>query len=87
MKVVIDIPESRYEECLAWCKKGKFNVHPLELAVANGIPLPKGHGDLIDRDTLNLDYEVSMADDWKTAHEIANCVKYAPTVIPANKGD
>lgn len=35
---------------------------------------------LIDADALNLDYEVDMADDWKTAHEIANIVKYAPTV-------
>ena len=35
---------------------------------------------LIDADALNLDYEVDMADDWKTAHEIANVVKYAPTV-------
>lgn len=35
---------------------------------------------LIDADALNLDYEVDMADDWKTAHEIANVVKYAPTI-------
>lgn len=35
---------------------------------------------LIDADALNLDYEVDMADDWKTAHEIANHVKYAPTI-------
>lgn len=35
---------------------------------------------LIDADALNLDYEVDMADDWKTAHEMANIVKYAPTV-------
>lgn len=35
---------------------------------------------LIDVDALNLEYEVEMADDWKTAHEIANHVKYAPTV-------
>ena len=35
---------------------------------------------LIDVDALNLDYEVEMADDWKTAHEIANHVKYAPVV-------
>ena len=33
----------------------------------------------IDADKLNLDAEVEMADDWKTAHEIANIVKYAPT--------
>ena len=35
---------------------------------------------LIDADELNLDYEVEMADDWKTAHEMANLIKYAPTV-------
>ena len=35
---------------------------------------------LIDVDALNLEYEVDMADDWKTAHEIANIVKYAPTI-------
>ena len=35
---------------------------------------------LIDADKLNLEYEVKMADDWKTAHEMANIVKYAPTV-------
>ena len=32
----------------------------------------------IDVDKLNLDAEVEMADDWKTAHEIANVIKYAP---------
>ena len=35
---------------------------------------------LIDVDALNFDHEVEMADDWKTAHEIANHVKYAPVV-------
>jgi hypothetical protein len=35
---------------------------------------------LIDANALNLEYEVDMADDWKTAHEMANIVKYAPTV-------
>lgn len=35
---------------------------------------------LIDAEALNLDYEVDMADDWKTAHEIANHIRYAPTV-------
>lgn len=39
---------------------------------------------LIDADELNLDYEVEMADDWKTAHEIANHVEYAPTAYDVN---
>lgn len=38
---------------------------------------------LIDADALDLDREVELADHWKTAHEIANCVKYAPTVDAA----
>ena len=43
---------------------------------------------LIDADALNLEYEVDMADDWKTAHEIANIVKYAPTIdaVPVKRG-
>lgn len=43
---------------------------------------------LIDADALDLDREVELADDWKTAHEIANCVKYAPTVdaMPVKHG-
>ena len=42
---------------------------------------------LIDADALNLEYEVDMADDWKTAHEMANIVKYAPTIeaVPKEK--
>lgn len=42
---------------------------------------------LIDADALDLDREVELADDWKTAHEIANVVKYAPTVdaVPLDK--
>lgn len=35
----------------------------------------------IDRDKLmaELDCEIKLADNWKTAHEIANVVKYFPT--------
>ena len=47
------------------------------------VPIPKGHGRLIDADALELEKEVELADDWKTAHEIANCVKYAPTILEA----
>ena len=86
MQIVIDIDENSYK---ATCSGSMLppDVKNVVNAIKNGTVLSKGHGDLIDRDTLNLDYEVSMADDWKTAHEIANCVKYAPIVIPADKGE
>lgn len=52
---------------------------------AEAIQIPKGHGRLIDADALELEKEVKLADDWKTAHEIANCVKYAPTILEAEE--
>ena len=81
MQIVIDIPKELY---IYLCNGGNIGACLLvENAIANGTPLPKGHGRLIDADALDLEKEVSMADDWKTAHEIANCVKYAPTIIEA----
>lgn len=43
MQIVIDIPECFYEYC-----KAQTDPIEIELAVANGIPLPDGHGRLID---------------------------------------
>ena len=42
---------------------------------------------LIDADALmkELEREVELADDWKTAHEIVNVVKYFPTIEPEQK--
>lgn len=41
----------------------------------------------IDADALmkELEREVDLADDWKTAHEIVNVVKYFPTIEPEQK--
>jgi hypothetical protein len=88
MQIVIELDDEMYKQIST-----NIDVYVLdevdfiliENAIANGTPLPKGHGRLIDADALNLDYEVEMADDWKTAHEIANCVKYAPTIIEADE--
>ena len=77
MKVVIDVPDETYKVILANADFYKEHHWGVAEAIVNGTPLPKGHGDLIDRDTLDLVYEVSMTDDWKTVHEIANYVKYA----------
>ena len=47
-------------------------------AVAKGIPLPKGHGRLIDADVL-VD---GMEDDY----EFCEAVNATPTIIEADKG-
>ena len=59
MKIVIDIPEERYEFI-----KGLDNTcYDIHAAIAQGIPLPKGHGDLIDRDILLQNWKVIPSRD------------------------
>ena len=55
MQIIIDIPECYYEYC-----KAQEDAVEIQLAVKNGIPLPKGHGDLID---VNRKLTVSTYDE------------------------
>lgn len=80
MQIVIDIPTEQYNNIVY------EDVDRLRECIKNGTVLPKNHGRLIDADALDIEHEIEMADDWKTAHEIANCVKYAPTIIEGTEG-
>ena len=51
MKLIIDISDEEYKTLSKMSEKEKVNeLSYYERIIANGIPLPKGHGDLIDRD-------------------------------------
>ena len=52
----------------------------IKQAMINSIPLPKGHGRLIDADKLPL----NSIDD---ANYGSNYIRIAPTIIEADKGD
>lgn len=52
VEVVIKIPVETYEY---W--KEHSHEYVLAEAIKNGTPLPKGHGDLIDRDAVNSRYD------------------------------
>jgi len=82
MKIVIDIEEGRYN----WIMSHASN-HPNDYAnttdlvfrkaVESGTVLPKGYGDLIDRDVANEELsDISHGDDL---------LRYVPTVIKADK--
>ena len=49
MHIVIDIPEEVYEEII---NSEDCGLHELTRAIANGVPLSKGHGALIDKHNL-----------------------------------
>lgn len=80
MKVVIDIPDNIYSE-YKYQVDHRIDSHPAKMYIANGIPLPKGHGDLIDRQSL-IDNGIEKGFcDWY------NEMKYAPTIIEADKAE
>ena len=80
MQIVINISEEDFERCK---KKFQMRIDIMGDAIANGTPLPKGHGRLIDADALLKDVkdnsESYFADDF--THE---WVDVAPTIIEAD---
>ena len=81
MKVVIDIPEE-------W--EGCTNRH-LRKLIAEGTPLPKGHGRLIDADKLHyVKMLVQNPNNGKHKHIVAvraSEINKAPTIIEADKAE
>ena len=81
MQIVIELSELDYK----WItlRKGDETLYPLTLtvydAIKNGTPLPKGHGRLIDADTL--------ADGFEDNYEFCEVVNATPTIIEADKGE
>ena len=89
MKIVIDISEEDYADCLHYVVD-KDNCYPysdfnLREVIRNGTVLPKGHGRLIDVDTISghprydaEGFEVGEDLDWSD-------IENTNTVIPADK--
>ena len=92
MKIVIDIDEKEYKLCKARVESGE-SVSINTMLIANGMPLPDTHGDLIDREYFTDKY----AGCGSVYCEDTNCkdcnskivnkfdVDSAPTIIPADK--
>ena len=74
MKVVIEVDKKIYQQAILLQSRGEGSVY--SQIIANGTPLPKGHGDLIDRSKLQPKLH-------GTKSIIAGLE--APTVIPADK--
>lgn len=93
MKLVIEIAEESYKE-IKKIVADRNDHYFLENIIANGTPLPKGHGDLIDRDELANDDRIcegiSCADCPFENFRLHTCrmcnfVKSYPVIIEADK--
>ena len=88
MRLVIDIPDEDYNVILANAdlyKEKNWGVAEVWDAIVTGIPLPKGHGDLIDRNTVQMSAEKfhSLGD----LHIAQWVVDNTPVVISEDKGE
>ena len=82
MQIVIEIPEN-YN--LSNIKNGSVASQVILNAVKDGKPLPKKHGDLIDRDKLREDmvneYTYRCATSFISFEDLLQCIWLAPAVI------
>lgn len=94
MQIVIDIDEGMYEKVIETnvvYVLEDVDCILIENAIANGTPLPKGHGRLIDADALNIRMEQRMdeiGDDesiWESSTVATALDMLAPTIIEADK--
>lgn len=81
MRLVIDIPDWYYSELQEF-------KHPdfVDKAIRDGVILPKGHGRLIDADSIKSYFSDKEGDDF-TAFHFYDAVDDAPTIIEADKED
>ena len=91
MQLVIEISDDIYkalkdsEVVLNGFRSGKTFFRKVRYAIANGTPLPKGHGRLIDISEYEKNYfNVAIEyDDGDRTHSIYT--SGIPTIIPADK--
>jgi len=86
MQIVIDIDEDYYELIKHDVKNG-MDYLPCKL-IANGTPLPKGHGKLIDADKEIAGLKEMKVVDEKDKQSVRFAIlelKYADTIIEADK--
>lgn len=85
MQIVIDISEEDYNFVKRQVADGITN--PLKICIANGTPLPKGHGRLIDVDELK---KIIQENDVlkMTGFNVRLCdINNTPTIIEADKAE
>ena len=95
IELVIKIDEQYLKDIKECVKSGDIDYEPW-LAIANGKQLPKGHGRLIDADALEKEIVNGIkAGNYEEGYETfahindmddcLECVKYADTIIEADK--
>lgn len=87
MEIVINISEESYKNIKEQVGKRDYPDMQIGRAIANGIPLPKGHGRLVDADALKQVYENTEDAEvckW-TLYGVTSEIDDAETIIDAEE--
>lgn len=85
MKVVINIDEETYKAILHCAKNTPGYLTYCERMIADGKPLPKGHGDLKDMGNLKYVFDLTRSDHIYSGKEIERAIKSMKPIIEADK--
>ena len=84
IELVIKLPEENYERMKFMWKMGTLN--PYLKAIAIGTPLPKGHGQLIDKKDIDancITYHTDYDGSW--CYRVTDIENNVPTIVEADK--
>ena len=86
MQIVIDIPEERFKDIqrIASVQIDSNHFKTSEQIIANGTPLPKGHGRLIDADSMKTMKNIQSA-NFNAVELIRLWIDNQLTIIEADK--
>ena len=90
MQIVINIDDDVYKRALVYkdvqlASNSANDLSELITAVANGTPLPKRHGRLIDADAFNEELDNIDYDTYNDYSNTFDWIEEAPTIIEADK--
>lgn len=91
MQIVIDISEERFRDIqrIAEVQLESNHFKTAEQIIANGTPLPKGHGRMIDANAISICRIRGISEYCRGYNarttEVENDIKNAPTIIEADK--
>ena len=86
MQIVIKIDEELYQSLRYMKQYNPRFLSGYEKTILDGTPLPKNHGDLIDRQQLKETMEKDMRKAMSFV-DLTDFVWLAPTIIEADKGE
>ena len=83
MKIIVDIPEDRYETLKMLSETRTFYLDFYQRLIVNGTPLPKGHGEIVDIRPLmrGLYEEMCMGEVTYTTSEVYKMLEEECQVI------